>query len=309
MDFCVESCFRKLKKFQTNYFMNLSYNENYWDKPELKSAFMKYLVDIFGLDLSLWDDLGFWDNRYRPFSYFDGDLLVSNVCIYSMDMIVLGKRCKVAQISAVGTLPEYRRKGLSSKLTLKAMDWAKENHEFFYLFADKEAYPFYKNCGFRHIDEYKSRIRTTGDEAHPGAVKMDIQSKDQLDQIYRFASDRAPVSDVLGVSNRKLFMFWCLYFAADNIYHIPELDILVLYKRANGVVTILDIVGGQIPDFSEIYPYICDGSDEFIDFLFMTDKLKLDSIDTIKVEDNGTHLLGKIPLETTKFIFPITSQA
>ncbi|MFH1701277.1 MAG: GNAT family N-acetyltransferase [Candidatus Zixiibacteriota bacterium] len=289
--------------------MDLSFRENYCDSPKLKKEFMNYLVQIFGLDLSLWDKMGFWDQRYRPFSYFDGNSIVSSVCVYSMEMTIRGKPCQVAQISAVGTLPGHRKKGLSSQLTQKAMDWARDRHDFFYLFADKDAYPFYKNCGFRLVDEYKPRISVSGNVAHPGSVKLDVQNKDHLERIYRIASVREPVSNVLGVSNKKLFMFWCLYALRDDIYYIPELDVLVLYKRENGLVTIFDIVGEEIPTFEKIYPHIRDRKDVAVEFLFMVDKMKPENIDWVKVRENGTHILGNFSLENTKFIFPLTAQA
>ncbi|MCH9032770.1 MAG: GNAT family N-acetyltransferase, partial [candidate division Zixibacteria bacterium] len=237
-----------LQRYQV---MSLSYRENYWDSPELKAEFMRFMKQIHGIDLSLWNQMGFWDQKYRPFSYFNGDKLVSHACVYSMDMTVQGKRCQVAQISAVGTIPDYRRKGLSYELNQKAIAWARENHDFFYLFADEEAVKLYEKCGFRAVDQYKPRISVDGTRAKPGAVKLDIQNKDDLALIYRIASARAPVSDVLGVSNEKLFMFWCLSFLRENIYYISELDVLVLYKCVGGVVTIFDIVGRNIPLFSE----------------------------------------------------------
>jgi predicted acetyltransferase len=253
--------------------------------------------------------MGFWDRKYRPFSFFSGNKLVSNVCVYSMDMTIQGEQCLVAQISAVGTLPQYRRKGLSFKLNEKAMDWARNNHDFFFLFADEDAFLYYKKCGFRRVEEYKASVAVSGKVAQPGAVKLNIQNKDHLEQIYRFASDRAPVSDILGVSNRKLLMFWCLYTLKDNIYYIPELDVLILYKRDNGRLTIFDIVGTKIPAFSQIYSYICSESDETIEFLFMVDKLNLGSCRRIRIEENGTHILRNFPLESTQFIFPFTAHA
>ena len=289
--------------------MNLIFRENYWDNPDLKRKYIDFLILIHKLDLTLWDKMGFWDQRYRPFSYFEGESLVSNVSVYSMDMTIRGKRCLVAQISGVGTLPEYRKRGLSFKLTQIAMDWARNNHDFFFLFADQEAYHLYKKCGFGLVDEYKTRISVSGQVARSGAVKLDIQRKDHIEQIYQIASDRSPVSDILGVSNKRLFMFWCLYFLKDYIYYIPELDLLVLYKRDSGMITIFDIVCRNIPSFSEIYAYICDKHDQSAEFLFMIDKLNLGSCDQIRIDENGTHILGNCPLEGTKFIFPLTAHA
>lgn len=289
--------------------MSLSYREDYWDFLELKKQFISFLIQIHGLDLSLWDEMGFWDQKYRPFSYFDGDSLVSSVCIYSMDMTIHGQKRLVAQVSAVGTLPEYRRRGLNLQLTQKAMDWARVNHDFFYLFADEEALPFYKKCGFRQVDEHKASVSVSGGIARPGADKLDIRRKDHLELIYRLASEREPVSGVLGVSNKRLLMFWCLYFLADNIYFITDLDVLILYKRDNELVTVFDIVGKNVPAFSEVYPYICAETDKTIEFLFMVDKLNLGTFNQVRVEDNGTHLLGDFPLESGKFIFPYTAHA
>lgn len=295
--------------------MELSYQENYWDVPELKTEFMSYLLGMFGLDLSSWDKLGYWDQAYRPFSYFNGQSLVSNVCIYSLDMTVQGNKCRVAQISAVGTLSEYRQKGLSSQLTRKAIDWARDNHDFFFLFADEDAYEFYEKGDFRHLDEYKARISVSGMNAKPGLVKLDVKNQDHLRQIYRFASEREPVSDILGVSSKKLFMFWCLNPLKDYIHYIAELDILILFKRVGELTTIFDIVGKSVPPFSKIYPYLCgeigetDETDGTVEFLFMVDKLDLESFDEMKIEDNGTHVRGDFPLEGSRFIFPFTAQA
>lgn len=289
--------------------MDLAFRENYWGSPERKKAFLAYLVQVFGLDLSLWDKLGFWDDRYRPFSYFDDDSVVSNVCVYSMDMAVQGRCCRVAQLSAVGTLPEYRRKGLSRKLIKAAMDWARDTHDFFYLFADEEAYGFYRPFGFRPVEEYKARLAVTGMAARPGIVRLDMSRPENIAEVFRIASRREPVSDMLGVSNAKLLMYWCLYGLREYVYYIRDLDVLVLYKRASRLLTIYDVVGSTMPTFDDIYPYLCDPDVDAVEFLFMTDKLQLTEAEHTKVEGNGTHVHGNFPFEDAPFLFPLTSQA
>ena len=289
--------------------MGLSYLENYWDSPDLKAQFISFLDKIFGLDLSLWDRMGFWDHRYRPFSYFDNDGLVSNVCVYSMDMTVNGKRCPVAQISAVGTVPEYRRKGLGRELLQTALSWAMDKHVFCYLFADEEAYGLYRQNGFRPVDEFKIRTEVRGLTPRPGAEKLDMNRTDHVDLVYRLASNREPVSNLLGVLNEKLFMYWCLYALRDYIYNIPDHEVLVLYKRKNDLITVYDIVGSEIPSFSEVYPYMGNPTDRTAEFHFMTDRLNLEDAAFVKVEGNGTHIRGDFPLENSRFIMPLTSHA
>ncbi len=160
------------------------------------------------------------------------------------------------------------------------------------------------------MDEHAVHYAVTGKPAKPGAEKLDIQNKDHRELIYRMATEREPVSDLLGVYTEKLFMFWCLYFLKDNIQYIPELELLILYKRADERVTIFDIVGKTVPPFVEVYPYISDPSDKTVEFRFMVDKMRLDNYQEIILPgDNGTHLLGNFPLEQDKIIFPYTAHA
>jgi GNAT superfamily N-acetyltransferase len=289
--------------------MNLTYVDNYWDNPELKQKFINFLIQIFGLDLSLWDKMGFWDDNFRPFTYFENDRLVSSLCVYSLEMMVAGKPCRVAQVSSVGTLPEYRRQGLNSELTRKALDWAKEKHEFFFLFADKEAYPFYKSCGFRRADEYQLSIPATGKPPIPGAKKLELANDEHLQLICDCAAQRVPISSKLGVLDQKLFLFWCAYFLKENIHYIADLEVLVLCKREQGVLTIFDIVGREIPTFAELYRFVASENDQAVRFEFMIDKLRLDDPTRTKAYDGGLHLIGAFPFEGRKFLFPITAHA
>ncbi len=290
--------------------MNITYKENYYQDEVLKKELNRFLKQIHNLDLCLWNESGFWDKKYRPFSFFDGDRMVANACLYSMDMMVDGIKTRVAQISGVGTDPEFRRKGLSFELNMKAIEWAKADHDFYYLFADLEAYPLYNKCGFRQVDEYSYYYPIHGMAPKEGKQKLDINNKEHLSLIYQIANERDTVSDKLGAYNEKLFMFWCLYFLKENIYYINDLDVLVLYERKNEKLIIYDIVGKRIPQFSEIYPYISDKSDQVARFQFMTDKMNLDGGEYNKlIPANGTHLMGNFPLENQKFILPITCHA
>ncbi len=289
--------------------MDLTYKNNFSDDPALRTELIRFINVIHRLDLTRWSQQGFWDKLHRPFSCFDGKQMVSNVSLYSMDLTVMGRRCRVAQVSGVGTLPEYRRRGLSSELTRQAMDWARPTHDFFFLFADEEAFSLYRKNGFRRVAEHQARIQVVGDVPRPGAEKLDLANPDHLVLIYQLATDRAPVSDLLGVHNEKLFMFWCLYFAGEYIHYIKELDLLVVYKRADNQVTIYDIVGRNVPTFDELYPFIQDQNDKTAKFLFMTDKMNVVEPEYIETTDNGTHLCGDFPLENEKFTFPITAQA
>jgi hypothetical protein len=225
-------------------------------------------------------------------------------------MTVHGKRCRAAQISAVGTDPAFRGHGLSTELLRRARTWAEPGHRFFFLFADRDAYPFYHTRGFHRVDEHAAMYPVIGQAARSGVEKLDGRRRDHRDLIYRCAVRRTAVSDLLGVWNAKLLMFWCLYFLPDALYYLREFDLLVLAKHRDRKLLVYDLVGKTIPPFTEIYPFLGDESDRVVEFRFMVDKLHLNEDQQTKSpKENGTHVSETFPLMKTKFIFPCTCQA
>ena len=291
--------------------MPLEFRQDYWDDDSLKKAFIKFLVDIHGLDLSRWGRLGSWDvANYRPFSFFADGVAVSSLCVYSMDMTVQGERCRVAQFSGVGTLPEYRRQGLNLELTRRALKWAEPRHDFSFLFADDGAFAFYKACGFRPVKEHRAAYAVAGTKGLGIVDRLNMENEGHRRMVHECALNREPVSSVLGVHNEKLLMYWCLYGLTDCIYRIKDLNTIVLMKRTGEKLDIFDIVSDKLPTFAELYSYIAEATDREVVFHFMTDRLALDErhIQWSEIE-TGAHLLGQFPLEKEKFLFPFTAHA
>ena len=142
-----------------------------------------------------------------------------------------------------------------------------------------------------------------------GAVKLDCNSKRDLDKIYDYARRRAPVSNTFGVLNAKLVMFHVLYRLWDNVYEIPELGCVVFLGRDNGRLKIFDILGERIPSLDELYPYIALDSDRFIELHFHGDRLGLD--ESVRLSrpllGNNCFVRGRFPVDRP--VFPYTSRA
>ena len=84
----------------------LDFRSGYWDDRRAKDRFKQFLATIHGLDLSLWEQKGYWDHEnYIAFSLFEGQRIVATTNLYSMEMQVEGRRCRLGQFSGVGTLP------------------------------------------------------------------------------------------------------------------------------------------------------------------------------------------------------------
>ena len=287
--------------------MPLLMKTSYWDDPQARSAFKRFMNIIHGLDLSEWESGGYWDNAYTPFSYFDGQEIVSSVCVYSLSAIVNGKKMRLAQISGVGTLPQWRRKGLSRRLTDAGLDWARGTHGAVFLFSSAEAIPFYKECGFRAIDEYVEILQPKVVPRIRGAVSLDPRKRHDLEKIYNLAKRRTPVSDRFGVLNERLVVFHALHSLSNNAYEIADLNCIVFLERDEGLLKIFDIVCENVPRFDVLYPFIADERDRIIEFHFHVDKLGLEWTETRQLLGNNPFVKGTFPLDRP--VFPYTCRA
>ena len=134
--------------------MDIVLKTEYWNDLNARAAFKSFMRTIHGLDFSLWESAGCWDDAYTPFSFFQGDKIVASVCIYLLDSVIDGRETRLAQVSGVGTLPQWRRRGLSRQLTEIGLAWAQDRHDGIFLFADTDAIPYYERTGFSPIEEY-----------------------------------------------------------------------------------------------------------------------------------------------------------
>lgn len=289
--------------------MALTLRANYWDDGQATKAFQDFMVEMFGLDFTTWRELGYWDDAYRPFSYFDGERVVANVCVYSLGMVVNGERVAGAQFSAVGTLPAHRRQGLNRQLNAAAEVWAQPRHSFIFLFADDEALPFYRRLGFTPAVESQPVLPVRGCRPEPGLYKLTVDNPDARTLIYDLAQRRTHVSDRLGALNPRLLMFHVLYMLRDHVYHVPALDVVVLCRRAAERLTIYDVVGPSMPDFGVLYPFLAAETDREVVFAFWPDRLGIDrGIGLRPLASNNLHLKGDFDT-SQPVIFPFTSHA
>jgi GNAT superfamily N-acetyltransferase len=289
--------------------MSYEQREAYWEDREAKDAFIDFIREIHGFDFRLWDSLGYWRDLYRPFSLFEDGKVIASVCLYTMPAVVNGRACRVAQISGVGTLPAYRRRGLNRELTNRALEWAKGSHEFTFLFADEEAFEYYRRCGFRRVPDYAERATFSGIQPKPGLIKIDpLEDPAGREALFAAACHRAPVSNRFANFNPELVMFHVVYLLRHSLYRIPDLDAFVLMRRRGARVTLYDVIAREMPTLAALAPYLSDQSEMEFEARFYMDKLGVADPAHEQLPDSSAHLLGSCPLEPT-IVFPHTIHA
>lgn len=286
---------------------NLTFRSQYWSDPQAKAAFKRFILETHGLNFSKWDEQGFWDEAYTPFSFFIGEEVVASVCIYLLDAIVQGKPEKLIQISGVGTHQDWRRQGLSRKLTELGLDWAGKSPAGLFLFADGDAIPYYEKTGFHAGNEYLHTGQITPTESKKGLVKLDLSNPRTLQKVYSYAQRREPISDNLSILNPKLLMFHALYTLSDLAYEIPKLDCIIFFKRQNQQLHIYDILAPTLPDFDSILPFIALPDDRAVIFHFSADKMGLTHLEIQLLQGENFYTREHFPIDPV--IFPYTSRA
>lgn len=285
------------------------FRTDYWHDSVARAAFIRFIEKIHRVNFTLWEATGYWDNLYRPFSLFQGEELISNVCIYSMAAVVNGRRCQVAQVSGVGTLPEWRKRGLNRELTTLAIEWARHDHAFAFLFADDDAIPFYRKCGFRPVRDHAERVGANAITPRAGLVKMDlVKSQEQRDLLFAMAQEREMISNRFGNITPRLVMYHALYGLRNCAYHLGELGVFLFMKRTEKRTIVFDIIGSDIPPFEILAPYLATEWTEEFEFRFHTDKLGIKEPTLSELPGSNAHLWGECALGPS-IAFPETCHA
>jgi GNAT superfamily N-acetyltransferase len=280
----------------------------YWRDLAARQAFKDFILRIHGVDFGEWDSAGYWDDDYSPYSYFVGDRVVASLCIYTMHARVNGRACKVAQVSGVGTLPEYRRQGLNRRLHEIALPEALSEHAFAFLYADDEAVPFYQNRGFRPVPACAVVVPLPEVEPDGAVEKLDLEDAAVLDSLFQLARTRAPVSQVFSTGNPKLVMYHLLYRLRNHAWRVPALDAVVLMKRGGATTVVYDILARELPRFGQLAPFLTAGGAREVEFRFAVDALDVPTWKLRELPGQNLHVMGEFDLGPQP-VLTFTSQA
>ena len=285
--------------------MSIKFIDQYFNDHRAKNAFEVYAMKIFGLDFSLWKERGLWDNDYIAFSAFDGGECIASICVYPSEITFKGKVEKWAQLLTVGTLPEYRLKGLQRELWDRAYSWIRKNCRKTFLLTDDSAAGFYEKLGFTRKQERYDviKLKTSFGSGLSGFRRLNLNHDADFEILKRLAISREPVSDILGVKNPKLMLFIFLYVFQDWCYYSKQLDTVVVIEELNDRLRIHDIAAEKMPVFLDIENFAGQFGKEEIDILFCTDKLQLKKTIRKEIADSILFMVDDSGMDFD-FMFP-----
>jgi len=289
----------------------IKYRTHYFDDPIAKASFKGYAETVFGLNFSLWESKGLWDNeQYIPFSAFDDETCIASICVYPVEITIDGRKERWAQLLTVGSLPEYRGQGLHYELWSRAKDWIKQNCKLTFLFTNDDTIGFYKKLGFKHQQEYFDSITLDANDDSFQMLfrKLNLKEEKDYSLATRLAHRRIPVSEKLGYYNPNLLLFMLLYPYSDWLYYIGPIDAIIIVQQEEDKIRIHDIIAEKMPSFNSLKGFLLSFGKESIDFLFCTDQLNL-PITTKHLVENSPLMVTQNFNYSSDYLFPFSIRA
>ena len=290
----------------------LYFIKGYKDNENLRKSFNELATMVFGINFEEWYQKGFWNNRYIPFSYMYGGKVVANVSVNVLDLVIDGEKKSSIQIGTVMTHPDYRKQGLSASLMNKVLDEYENKYDFMYLFANQSVLDFYPKFGFKSVNEnHYSMKYSPSSLASSGIRQLDCNNEEDINFIYKFASERVSVSKLFGTKNtQSILMFYCMYVFNNDIYYLEREDVIVIYKMENKQMDIFDIISKKDIKIDDILSKITNGDTTKIVFHYTPDYKGINTesnifngSDVLFVRANGNN---RFPIQIKH---PLTSQA
>ncbi|MCR9144983.1 MAG: GNAT family N-acetyltransferase [bacterium] len=236
---------------------------NYREDHELKQAFFDFTPQaLYGASFVEWDRLGFWNERYIPYSLVEQAgrkaRIVANVSVSRMRVLIQDTPLPAIQFATVGTLPEYRGRGYAARLMQHVLE--REACDFCFLYANASVSEFYPKFGFRQIREaafYSDFKIDAGAEVDDDAsAKMKprrLQLKDAADLalLKSILAARAPVTRGFGALDYEhILPFYAVYAFGEDMYLFASDQesvsdaVLIVAQNEGPTLNVYDIVCG-----------------------------------------------------------------
>jgi GNAT superfamily N-acetyltransferase len=276
-----------------------------------RHSFNQLARDTFGIEFEQWYLAGYWNDRYRCYSYLDGNRVIANVSVNHMDLILEGQHTRALQIGTVMTHPDYQGKGLSKALMQVILEQYEPVYDLIYLFAHSGAVNFYPRFGFKAIPETQFTLDVELGNATPGSIrKMDLSHGDDRRIFDRLMSERRPVSKVFGVEHAEhILAFYTYNILSDAFYYVEDGDVIILYKQEHRTIHLYDIIGKHSVDFDFLARYIPQEETKHIIFYFTPDLLHICPEASSRKREDVLFVKPATVNIGSQFTYPVTAQA
>lgn len=282
----------------------------YQKDTKLRHSFNQLVEQVFHFSFEDWYQLGYWNEKYIPYTLFDDEKAVANVSINLMDFDHLGKNKHYLQIGTVMTDEAYRGLGLSRLLMEYVLGEWKDKAEQMYLYANKTVTQMYPKFGFKSVKEHSHYKYISKSETKLHYKKLDMTDTEQRAMLYRYAKTSKSFSQLSMSENADIVMFYCTSFLKDNVFYIEDLDTIAIAQFHDGQALLWDVFGPDIVDLDDVLSIFADNHIDQIKLGFTPLDPSSYEVEELQGEDTLFILYEREnPFEENKLMFPLLSHA
>ena len=202
-------------------------------KDDDKRHMLNVLTEkVFGFNFESWVTRGYFEGDYIPYSFVDGEKIVSNVSANRMKFMQSGVERYYIQIGTVMTDPDYRKQGLAAKLMKRVIEDYEKDCDGIYLFGDLSAAGFYRKMGFEILNQSRYFVKEEfcrfekGVDAFRPLVDMDDSIKNKYLDYVRSSVVHSSFEQI---NKYGLQMFYTA--GLDSVLYCAELDCFIVLEQ------------------------------------------------------------------------------
>lgn len=283
--------------------------DSYRDDAALREAYFTFIATVFPqADFRTWYNQGWWLDRYRPFSLYDGERICANVSVCEMTAVVNGEFIPAIQLGAVGTCEDCRGRGLSRRLMHHVLDYYRTKPLAF-LFANDAVLDFYPKFGFRPQPEVVFRTTRELPPARSSVRKLSAASDDDQALIRSRLDARATPTTLFGARDFAFVTAWHMLNVFPNgISYQEDRDLIWVVSVEQNELHVRDLAWRGSQDLAKAWPHL-PGYEHVtaINWYFSPDRLDYPWDSMTELTDSGLFVRGDFPV-TEPFKFPATAQ-
>jgi ribosomal protein S18 acetylase RimI-like enzyme len=220
-------------------------------------AFLDFIPHVFPeIGFRDWYELGGWDERYTVFACVESERIVASASLMRMDLVLGGAPVRGWQLGAVGTLPEYRRRGLQREILSRLLAHPGPR-DLVFLFANDTVLEFYPRFGFERVAEQRFGAAHRAAPAAESLPSLSLESASDRALLQRIAAQARPTTSLFGARDygRVVLWYWTNLYR-DNLRYAAADDAVIVACQQDDTLTLLDVLASRPIDVGSHVPHL-----------------------------------------------------
>jgi GNAT superfamily N-acetyltransferase len=222
------------------YILRIGYQKD----NQYRLAFNSLAEKTFALSFEGWYQAGYWNDKYIPYTLFDGERAIANISVNIMNFNNFGERRRYSQLGTVMTDELYRNQGLSRFLMEFVIDEWREKSDLIYLFANSSVLEMYPKYGFERGEEY-AYVKTLDKSFRANNLRefdqLDMSLQANRDRLHDYATNSKAFGSFSMRENADLILFYGLSVLKDSVFYSRSLDAIAIAQFKGNVLHLWDI--------------------------------------------------------------------